>query len=81
MEIEQPDPSAGASASDEITKSASNRADSSMNKKGHDTYYNFTTWEKDEGNGRCPSCVIKERHPDDKQIVVVEISVIPEKVE
>ena len=41
-------------------------------------YYDFTTWEEDEGNGRCPSCIVKERHTCTKQTVMVKISVSPD---
>ena len=38
-------------------------------------YYNFTTWEQDEGNGICPSCTIHERHDEIQQEVIINISV------
>jgi hypothetical protein len=40
-----------------------------------DSYYNFTTWERDEGNGKCPSCTVKESHTSIKQQVNIEVQV------
>lgn len=40
-----------------------------------DSYYDFTTWEQDEGNGVCPSCTVSEVHTPRMQEVFVEIEV------
>ena len=37
----------------------------------------FTSWERDEGNGKCPSCQVREGHGDQVQAIQVDISVIP----
>jgi len=37
--------------------------------------YSFTTWERDEGNGKCPSCTISEHHNMTTQQVHVDIQV------
>jgi hypothetical protein len=39
--------------------------------------YNFSTWERDEGNGNCPSCRVKEYHDDQIQKVRIAIGVSP----
>ncbi|KAG7359079.1 hypothetical protein IV203_015668 [Nitzschia inconspicua] len=39
-------------------------------------YYDFTTWEQDEGNGICPSCRVEEHHSRDTQQVNIEIQVV-----
>ena len=38
-------------------------------------YYDFTTWEQDEGNGMCPSCKVSEVHTQQIQEVFVEINI------
>lgn len=38
-------------------------------------YYDFTTWEQDEGNGVCPSCSVNVSHTADTQHVDIEIHV------
>jgi len=40
-----------------------------------DRYYDFTTWERDEGNGVCPSIKVSEIHTQRTQEVFVEIDV------
>ena len=40
-----------------------------------DRYYDFTTWERDEGNGVCPSCKVSEIHTHRTQEIFVEIDV------
>lgn len=40
-------------------------------------YYDFTSWEQDEGNGYCPSTVVKESHSFSNQTVGIDISVHP----
>lgn len=42
----------------------------------NDNYYDFTTWERDEGNGVCPSCKVSEVHTHRTQKVFVEIDVV-----
>mmetsp|Transcript_6136 Transcript_6136/g.13253 ORF Transcript_6136/g.13253 Transcript_6136/m.13253 type:complete len:173 (+) Transcript_6136:301-819(+) len=39
------------------------------------SYYEFTTWERDEGNGICPSCQVSEVQSLQRQTVFVEIDV------
>jgi hypothetical protein len=39
--------------------------------------YNFTSWERDEGNGKCPSCKVTESHDDQVQDVQIEIDITP----
>lgn len=43
--------------------------------------YPFTTWERDEGNGKCPSCDVSEQHTDDQQQVRIDIAVGAESLE
>lgn len=40
-----------------------------------DGYYDFATWQQDEGNGVCPSCTVSEVHTQRIQEVFVEIDV------
>jgi hypothetical protein len=42
--------------------------------KPHQNYI-FTSWERDEGNGECPSIRVYESHTDDTQHINLEISV------
>ena len=37
--------------------------------------FDFTTWERDEGNGKCPSCEVKESHDKGIQNVTIDIGV------
>jgi hypothetical protein len=39
--------------------------------------YPFTTWEQDEGNGKCPSSIVRERHDKYTQEVLIDIVVAP----
>ena len=47
----------------------------STSQSNDDTYYNFTSWERDEGKGKCPSCHIQESHTDQIQTVQIDIGV------
>jgi hypothetical protein len=37
--------------------------------------YPFASWERDEGNGICPSCKVSETHTDRVQTVLIDIGV------
>jgi hypothetical protein len=43
--------------------------------------YPFTTWERDEGNGQCPSCKVSETHNDTVQEVHIDIHMDHQKEE
>ena len=43
--------------------------------KPHLPYYSFTGWERDEGNGECPSIKVDEFHTNETQHVNLEVSV------
>jgi hypothetical protein len=45
------------------------------NNSNNNDYYNFTTWEQDEGNGMCPSCQVSEVHTYQNQDVFIQIDV------
>jgi len=76
MDIQQPIPST-VESEQTTTDSFEHNYFTSKDYNDRHEYYNFTTWEEDEGNGRCPSCIVKERHTYNEQTIMVEISVSP----
>ena len=50
-------------------------SDGGASSDGGSRYFPFTTWERDEGNGVCPSCRVRESHTDRIQTVGIDIRV------
>lgn len=73
LTVQQPKPANKENNHDAGNDGDKNRESSSSGS----SYYDFTSWEEDEGNGQCPSCRVVEQHTDETQTVMVEISVIP----
>jgi hypothetical protein len=58
-----------------IQQPRTNNNNNSNNNSNNNDYYNFTTWEQDEGNGMCPSCQVSEVHTYQTQDVFIQIDV------